>query len=243
MPNVNTKISLGIYIPLFNEEDGIEQLYLELTKLTSELFNKCNVKIVLIDDGSEDNTLKFLYQHFSQPIFKIIEHKQNKNLGGFLKTAINDCSFDYIAFLDSDCTYSPLLIDSMFEKSLEGYDIVNASPYHPEGEVVGVGKFRLFLSKSVNYIYRIISGKNFYTTSSICKIYKTQVIKNLIITRSNFVGITELFTKAVLTTNSIFEYPCQLSTRIYGVSKLNIYSNIFDHIRYILHYLIYKNAR
>ena len=228
---------------MFNEEDGIEQLHLELSKLINELNSKCSLSIVLIDDGSEDNTLKLLYKYFPQPMFKIVEHKQNKNLGGFLKTAINDSEYDYTAFLDSDCTYSPLLIDGMFEKSLQGYDIVNASPYHPEGQVVGVGRIRLFLSKSVNYIYRIISGQNFYTTSSICKIYKTQIIKNLIITRSNFVGITELFTKAVLTTNSIFEYPCQLSTRIYGVSKLNIYMNIFDHIRYILHYLIYKNAK
>ena len=115
MPNVKTKISLGIYIPLFNEEDGIEQLHLELSKLINELNSKCSLSIVLIDDGSEDNTLKLLYKYFPQPMFKIVEHKQNKNLGGFLKTAINDSEYDYTAFLDSDCTYSPLLIDGMFE--------------------------------------------------------------------------------------------------------------------------------
>ena len=64
MPNVKTKISLGIYIPLFNEEDGIEQLHLELSKLINELNSKCSLSIVLIDDGSEDNTLKLLYKYF-----------------------------------------------------------------------------------------------------------------------------------------------------------------------------------
>ena len=131
----------------------------------------------------------------------------------------------------------------MFEKSLEGYDIVNASPYHPDGLVVGVGKIRLFLSRSVNKVYRIISRKNFYTTSSICKIYKTEVIKNITITRKNFVAVTELFTKAILSANSIIDYPCSLTTRIYGVSKLNIYSNIYDHINYIFYYLIYKSGK
>jgi dolichol-phosphate mannosyltransferase len=243
MPSVKNKISLGIYIPLFNEEDGVKQLHLALNKLIHELFNKCVVEIVLIDDGSKDKTLQLLNKYFSQAPFKIIEHKQNKNLGGFLKTAINDCNHDYIAFLDSDCTYNPLIIDSMFEKSLEGYDIVNASPYHPDGQVVGLGKIRLFLSRSVNKVYRIISRKNFYTTSSICKIYKTEVIKNITITRKNFVAVTELFTKAVLSANSIIDYPCSLSARIYGVSKLNIYSNIYDHINYIFYYLIYKNGK
>ena len=243
MPSVKNKTSLGIYIPLFNEEDGVKQLHLELNKLIHELFNKCVVEIVLIDDGSKDKTLQLLNKYFSEAPFKIIEHKENKNLGGFLKTAINDCNHDYIAFLDSDCTYSPTLINTMFEKSLEGYDIVNASPYHPDGLVEGLGKIRLFLSKSVNYIYRLISRKNFYTTSSICKIYKTEIIKNITITRKNFVAISELFTKAVLSTNKILDYPCLLSTRTYGVSKLNIYSNIYDHINYILHYLTYKNEK
>ncbi len=240
---MNNKITLGVYIPLFNEEDGVEQLKLELNKLITLLYNKCFLEIVLIDDGSKDQTLKLLNKHFSEPPFKIIKHKHNKNLGGFLKTAINDCSYDYIAFLDSDCTYNPTLINSMFEKSLEGYDIVNASPYHPDGLVEGIGKIRLFLSKSVNYTYRLISRQNFYTTSSICKIYKTEIVKNISITRKNFVAITELFTKAVLTTSNILDYPCLLSTRIYGVSKLNIYSNIYDHINYIFHYLIYKNEK
>tara|TARA_B100000131_G_C18124825_1_gene614316 strand:- start:3358 stop:4080 length:723 start_codon:yes stop_codon:yes gene_type:complete len=240
---MNKEVTLGIYIPLFNEEDGIPQLKLEINKLINLINKKCVVKIVLIDDGSRDQTLKLLNKHFSKPLFKIIEHQHNENLGGFLKTAINDCNYDYIAFLDSDCSYSPTLINSMFEKSLEGYDIVNASPYHPDGLVEGLGKIRLFLSKSVNYIYRVISRKNFYTTSSICKIYKTEIIKNITITRRNFVAISELFTKAVLSTNKILDYPCVLSTRIYGVSKLNIYSNIYDHVNYILHYLTYKNEK
>ena len=139
---MNKEVTLGIYIPLFNEEDGIPQLKLEINKLINLINKKCVVKIVLIDDGSRDQTLKLLNKHFSEPLFKIIEHQHNKNLGGFLKTAINDCNYDYIAFLDSDCSYSPTLINSMFEKSLEGYDIVNASPYHPDGLVEGLGKIR-----------------------------------------------------------------------------------------------------
>ena len=121
-----------------------------------------------------------------------------------------------------------------------GYDIVNASPYHPNGEVVGVGKVRLFLSKSVNLVYRFISRKNFYTTSSICKIYKTELAKSVKITRKNFVSVSELFTKSILSTDKVIDYPCTLSTRQYGTSKLDIYSNIFDHLKYIFHYGTYK---
>ena len=237
------KNSLGIYIPLYNEEEGIDHLESELAKLELLLKDKCNYEIILIDDGSIDNTLELLKEKFNKKLYRVISHSENKNLGGFLKTSIKDCQKDFIAFLDSDCTYNPSLLNEMYDLSLDGFSVVNASPYHPKGIVVGVGKIRLFLSKSVNRVYRFISGKDFYTTSSICKIYKTELIKKIPITRKNFIAVTELFTKCMLITNNGIDFPCTLSTRLYGVSKLDIYSNIIDHMKYIVHFVAYKYAR
>ena len=237
------KNSLGIYIPLYNEEEGIDHLESELAKLELLLKDKCNYEIILIDDGSIDNTLELLKEKFNKKLYRVISHSENKNLGGFLKTSIKDCQRDFIAFLDSDCTYNPSLLNEMYDLSLDGFSVVNASPYHPKGIVVGVGKIRLFLSKSVNRVYRFISGKDFYTTSSICKIYKTELIKKIPITRKNFIAVTELFTKCMLITNKGIDFPCTLSTRLFGVSKLDIYSNIIDHIKYIVHFVAYKYAR
>ncbi len=216
------KNSLGIYIPLYNEEEGIDHLESELAKLELLLKDKCNYEIILIDDGSIDNTLELLKEKFNKKLYRVISHSENKNLGGFLKTSIKDCQKDFIAFLDSDCTYNPSLLNEMYDLSLDGFSVVNASPYHPKGIVVGVGKIRLFLSKSVNRVYRFISGKDFYTTSSICKIYKTELIKKIPITRKNFIAVTELFTKCMLITNKGIDFPCTLSTRLFGVSKLDI---------------------
>jgi glycosyltransferase involved in cell wall biosynthesis len=237
------KNSLGIYIPLYNEEEGIDHLESELAKLELLLKDKCNYEIILIDDGSIDNTLELLKEKFNKKLYRVISHSENKNLGGFLKTSIKDCQKDFIAFLDSDCTYNPSLLNEMYDLSLDGFSVVNASPYHPKGIVVGVGKIRLFLSKSVNRVYRFISGKDFYTTSSICKIYKTELIKKIPITRKNFIAVTELFTKCMLITNKGIDFPCTLSTRLFGVSKLDIYSNIIDHMKYIVHFVAYKYAR
>lgn len=236
----NMKNSLAIYIPLYNEEEGIANLKLELKKLQFQLAKKCDFEIILVDDGSTDNTLNLLNENFNEQPFKIITHTNNKNLGGFLKTAINDCQKDFIAFLDSDCTYKPRMINDMYELSLKGHEIVNASPYHPEGKVVGVEKTRLFLSKSINLVYRFIIRKNFYTTSSICKIYKTDLVKSVIITRKNFIAISELFTKCILVNDTCIDYPCTLTVRQYGYSKLDIYSNVIDHIKYLFHFLIFK---
>src|SRR6056300_605511 len=97
------KNSLAIYIPLYNEEEGVANLKSELKKLQSQLANKCEFEIILVDDGITDNTLNLLNENFKEQPFKSITHANNKNLGGFLKTAIKDCEKDFIAFLDSDC--------------------------------------------------------------------------------------------------------------------------------------------
>ena len=114
-------------------------------------------------------------------------------------------------------------------------------PYHPKGSVKDVGKIRLFLSKSINYIYGLIIKKKIYTTSSICKIYKTELVKKVDITRDNFVAITELFTKSLTFTDKIYEFPCEFTPREYGNSKMNLSSNIFDHMKYLINLLRYIN--
>ena len=238
---MKTKTTLSIYIPLYNEEEGIKNLSEKLQVLDKELDSICYFKIIFVDDGSEDSTLEKLQKYFNSEKFKIISHGENKNLGGFLKTAISDCDSDYISFLDSDCSYSPELLVGMFKESLGGFDIVNASPYHPKGSVKDVGKIRLFLSKSINYIYGLIIKKKIYTTSSICKIYKTELVKKVDITRDNFVAITELFTKSLTFTDKIYEFPCELTPREYGKSKMNLSSNIFDHMKYLINLLRYIN--
>lgn len=234
------KISLSLYIPLFNEEEGVEYLKKELSSVLNRIKSLANLRIILVNDGSTDKTPILIENFFTGEDYKIIHHETNKNLGGFLNTALKDCTSEYIGFLDSDCTYHPKIIIEMITKIQDGYDIVNASPYHPNGGVQNVDKVRLFLSRSVNNIYKIISGKNFYTTSSICKIYRTNLVKDIKLTRKNFVSITELFTKSILHTEKIYEFPCVLNVRKYGTSKMNIFDNIKDHIKYLFHYLRYK---
>ena len=122
----------------------------------------------------------------------------------------------------------------MLDKIEEGYEIVNASPWHPDGEVIGLSKFREFISKSANFIYRLILRKKIYTSSSICKIYKFDCIKDIKITNDGFVAVTELFSKALLKNNKFFEFPCLLTVRQYGSSKINITNTFFEHIKYMI---------
>ena len=234
------RTSITIAIPLFNEEDGIENLYKQLDDEIENLKQLGEIKILLIDDGSTDKTSDLLKQFFYSDDYKIITHTKNLNLGGFFKTAIGNCQTDYIAFLDSDCTYSPKLIAEMYELTKEGYEIINASPWHPKGRVVGLSTFRILVSKIANLMYRLIVGKKIYTSSSICKIYKNEIIKNIKIENKGFVSVTELYTKALLKDFNFYEFPCTLTVRKFGTSKIKILPTAVEHIKYMIYLLINK---
>jgi len=231
MIKLSKNISFTIAIPLYNEKEGLQQLHQKLSKLVNDYSQSLDLTIFLVDDGSTDGTNILLHKLFKDDIYKIITHENNLNLGGFLQTAIKNCNSEYIGFLDSDCTYEPNLLIQMLDKINYGYEIVNASPFHPNGRIEGLSKIRKFVSYIANTAYRMIIRKNIYTSSSICKIYKVALLQNIQLKQKGFVSITELFIKSLLI-NDIkhFEFPCELTLRKFGKSKIKFLPTIKSHL-------------
>ena len=75
MPN---KPDITIIIPAYNEEEGIADVITQLKELDE------HYEILVIDDGSTDNTYKLA----SDTAVKVIRHPYNKGYGAALKTGI-----------------------------------------------------------------------------------------------------------------------------------------------------------
>ena len=225
--------SLTVAIPLYNESATIPYLKSRLD-LMLEKSNHNNLKILFVDDGSSDDTFQLLTNHFSSlDNCKIVKHEINQNLNGFLKTVIELCDTEYVVFLDSDCTFDPLNIFEMVELVQPNTDIVNGSPYHPQGTVEGVKKGRLLISNGANFIYKLLINKDIYTYTSIFKMYRTAKIKKINLNTPGFVSVSELFIKCILNGANVVEYPCTLSIRKYGDSKIRIVNSIKNHVQFM----------
>ena len=174
-------------------------------------------------------------------MLKLLSTK-NLNLNGFLTTSISECNTDYIVYLDSDCTFEPKYIVDMINLLLDkNVDIVNGSPYHPKGEVLGVKKGRLLISYAANKLYGLMLSKNIYTYTSIFKLYKTSLIKNIKIETKGFVSVTELFVKSIMLKAKVAELPCELKLRVHGDSKINILNSIIHHLKFMV-YILFKKV-
>ena len=96
-------IKLSIIIPTYNEENTILQL---INKVKNVEFDKINVikEIIVIDDGSKDNTLKVIS---NQEHVKIIRHKHNIGKSAAVRTGIKFSTGDIILIQDADLEYDP----------------------------------------------------------------------------------------------------------------------------------------
>ncbi len=101
MPQENSKI-LSIVIPVFNEINFLNKLF-EQIEIN---FNKENIEIIVVDDGSTDGSSNLLTQlkknkHYKF-LFKLIKLDINSGKGKAIQTGIKNSTGEYVLLQDAD---------------------------------------------------------------------------------------------------------------------------------------------
>jgi dolichol-phosphate mannosyltransferase len=223
--------TVSVVVPCYNEADGIAQLKTKLTPVLDRLGVRYAVDLTLVDDGSTDQTYVLLCEAFSGDArARVIRHERNQNLGGAIRTGIRETKGEWIANLDSDCTYDPALLETMLAEMERGADLVTVSPYHPRGRVEGVPPQRLFLSKSLSAVYRALLHRPIYTFTAMNRVYRRAVCERIASPASDFTSVAEMMIKAARQGLKIAEVPAVLSVRRFGESKMKTGSVIRAHL-------------
>ncbi len=224
--------SVSIIVPCFNESEGIASLKKKLVPVLTKLRLLSTVELICVDDGSTDDTFLKLQQHFGQ-LAQIVRHEKNKGLSAAIKTGCAYSTSSIICTIDSDCTYDPQDLVPLLDLMDQDVDIVTASPYHPKGKVLNVPAWRLFLSKGLSQLYRLVLPQKLYTYTSMFRAYRREVMENVPITHPGFLGLVEVVAESMLCGYQVVEYPAQLSSRVFGQSKLRVARVISHHLKYI----------
>ncbi len=99
----NTKIS--VLISFFNAE---KYIYNSLNSITSQTYN--NIEILLLDDGSKDDSLKIV-NSFKDERISIFKNLNNKGLNFSINKLIDKATGEYIAIMDADDVASKYRIE------------------------------------------------------------------------------------------------------------------------------------
>ncbi len=117
--------TLDIIVPVYNEEACLDKTMQRLLKLKETFKGKLNLNCIFVNDGSKDKTLQILEENAKKDkSIKVINFSRNFGHQMALSAGLDYSKGDYIAIIDGDLQDPPELIYDMYEKSLEGYDIV-----------------------------------------------------------------------------------------------------------------------
>jgi len=247
-------MKVSIVVPCYNEEDNIEKLKTEFFPVVEKLVGSRlpdnvqvdSVEVVFVDDGSKDNTFEALENAFNSYQYAGVsiafeKHGVNRGLGAALRTGFKASTGDIVVTTDSDGTYHFSTIPAMLDYMKKDIAIVTASPYHPDGEVVGVPPFRIFLSRGSSLLYRLLLSWKIHTYTALFRAYRREVIDQIPFAANDFLGQTELMVKAMLKGYKVDEFPAALHRRTFGVSKARLLKTIQSHLtfqgRLVLHRL------
>lgn len=234
-----------IVVPCYNESEGIPSLGKALRSLRDELAARFDVRFLFIDDGSADDTfplLQALAQDLGQS--RVLRHATNRNLGGALRTAIENLpACDFVCYLDSDCTYDPRIAHALLAKLAEGYDLVTASPYHPDGRVVGVPAWRLALSQTLSRLYRLVTGAKLHTFTAMVRAQRAASARATVSERNDFTFVTEVLLNTLSLGQRVAEVPATLETRKFGQSKMRVLRTILRHVDLLVGYAQGRSGR
>lgn len=119
----NTKVVLSIILPLYNESTHIYNTINIINDYINSL--NLNYEILVIDDGSRDDTYDILKKILLEiKEIKIIKLSRNFGKEYAICAGLDLCQGDACIVMDADLQHPPSLISEMVQYWRSGYDIV-----------------------------------------------------------------------------------------------------------------------
>ncbi|NQU94895.1 MAG: glycosyltransferase [Candidatus Omnitrophica bacterium] len=212
---MNKGAYVSIVVPVFNEEDGLRELYSELSSVLKGIGK--SYEIIFVDDGSKDKSLEILegFKNTGQNV-KIISFCRNFGQHAAVMAGFNSSEGEVVVTLDADLQNPPGEIPKLLEKIEEGFDVV-------AGRRMGrkEGILRKFSSAVMNIIISKLTGVKLKDYGCMLRAYKRSIINYLLQYGEKCVYIPAF---ASWLTGSVIEVPVKDNPRKYGKSKYNLLS-------------------
>jgi len=193
-------MELSVIIPCYNEESTIEKT-IEIIK---EALENIEYEIIVINDGSTDDTGKNLKNFLNDNLVVIINHKINKGYGYSLKKGIRVAQSQNIVITDADSTYPNNIIPEMFKHYKDNkLDMIIGARVGKNVTYPLLKKIpKFFITKLGNYI----SGTIIVDINSGLRIFKKNIAMKFFALYPNGFSFTTTLTMSMLCKGYEVEY-------------------------------------
>ena len=207
------QLDISIVVPLYNEEESLPELVAWIERVCNE--NKYSHEVIMIDDGSTDNSWEVVKQLSAQyPAVKAIRFQRNYGKSPALYMGFKAATGNVVITMDADLQDSPDEIPGLYDMIMkDGYDLVSGWKKVRYDNAVT----KNLPSKLYNAVNRQLSGIKLHDMNCGLKSYKRKVVKSIEVYGEMHRFIPVLAKHAGF--KKIGEKVVQHRPRKYGVSK------------------------
>lgn len=216
--NNNLKSNLSIVIPAFNESESLASYLPLLLAYCKER----NWKIIIVNDGSTDNSKEILDSHVHEKNYLAIHHKVNKGYGGAIKTGINAATTEFIVTIDGDGQHVLEDIDKLLNVIIDNEaDMI-------VGSRKGLKSASLYRSLGkwlLRRIAKILLPIQIEDLNSGMKLYRTSLVQSYLNLCPDTMAFSDIITLIFISKKHlVLEFPISIKDRETGQSTIRTFT-------------------
>lgn len=164
-------MKLSIVVPIYNVEMQLIRCIESLLKQQTE---KLETEIILVNDGSTDNSGSIARKYAESNTNVIYIEKKNAGLSDARNVGVKHCNGDYIAFVDSDDYVSDNLYMNLMQYMQEDYDMVKfkIAKVQENGDTISHNNSPEFEEKTGEEAFEILYKSDVMTEVAWAYLYK-----------------------------------------------------------------------
>lgn len=201
-------MKLSIIIPAYNEEKNIEKVICLVQNAPVNI----EKEIVIVDDGSTDNTSVILNKYKNKQGFKVSRLPKNQGKGAAIRSGLQEVSGDIIVIQDADMEYSindyPKLIEPFKSPKV---NVVFGSRF--KGKISGMRLLNKIANKILTLTSNLLYSTHISDEATAYKLFRRQVFKKINLKCERFEFCPEITAKVAKAGYKIYEVPITYNGR------------------------------
>ncbi|AWN61337.1 glycosyltransferase family 2 protein [Streptococcus sobrinus] len=168
---------LSIVVPCYNEEATVHPFLAETQKVERTMAGQLVFDYLFVNDGSKDQTLQVL-REVSQQFANVHYLSFSRNFGkeAALLAGLEAADGDLITVMDADLQDPPELLQEMYAKIEEGFDVVGTRRADRKGEPV----LRSFFARTFYWLVNKISDTEMVDGARDFRLMTRQVVDSIL---------------------------------------------------------------
>ena len=218
-------MKVSIIIPVFNEANTILKILKKIKKI-----KKINKEIIIINDGSTDDTKKIIEKKCKGLFNKLISYKNNRGKGYACRKGLKNVTGKIVIIQDADLEYDPKdylkLLNPILKKKT---NVVYGSRVLKGGVRIRPRSFDVVVRLSANhfltFLSNILNNHNLTDAHTCYKVFKSNLIKKINLYEDGFNFCPEITAQFSKINERIHEVPINYYGRTHDQGKKIYFSD------------------